>query len=307
MLSFAATSAGAGPTRRRVPGRVHHQSKRQRPRSQSGRTGCDNSDSVRAIEARHFGEPCVQTWCETVCPSTRTIQERAGDSRDFSASGLNPQGAAGFPPLPSSSAVPIPVRFHAAPGTLPLVVLAYFIILLRTRRHSSWRTAHWRVVRPMVCAADFSLFGRPRALLLIVATAASSPRSVFTLVSRSEPSLADSMAQYLIDRIEAIDKQLERARWRHNVTGEQTESRSATFFSSSRGSSSNLAQGQRVVFGRQEFHLTSSDVPSDVPRSNHRSGRPLPLETSVRGVFAVGMCAQDRSSEWARASAKGPP
>jgi len=55
------------------------------------------------------------------------------------------------------------------------------------------------------------------------------------------PSLAESMSRYLIDRIEATDnievlthteivglcgnpeKQLERVRWRNNVTGEQTE------------------------------------------------------------------------------------
>src|ERR1700738_4399071 len=55
------------------------------------------------------------------------------------------------------------------------------------------------------------------------------------------PSLAESMSQYLIDRIEATpnievltrtevvalygspEKQLERVRWRNNVTGEQTE------------------------------------------------------------------------------------
>ena len=38
----------------------------------------------------------------------------------------------------------------------------------------------------------------------------------------------------------------------------------------------------------KNFVLTGSDVPSDVRPSNNRSGRPLPLETSVRGVFAIG-------------------
>jgi thioredoxin reductase (NADPH) len=115
------------------------------------------------------------------------------------------------------------------------------------------------------------------------------------------------MAQYLIDRIEAIDKQLERARWRHNVTGEQTEKPIRHVFLFIARIQQQPGSRTAGGFGRQEFHLTSSDVPSDVPRSNRRSGRPLPLETSVRGVFAVGICAQDRSSEWARASAKGPP
>jgi thioredoxin reductase (NADPH) len=34
--------------------------------------------------------------------------------------------------------------------------------------------------------------------------------------------------------------------------------------------------------------LTGSDVPSDVRRSDNGSSRPLPLETSVRRVFAIG-------------------
>jgi thioredoxin reductase (NADPH) len=33
--------------------------------------------------------------------------------------------------------------------------------------------------------------------------------------------------------------------------------------------------------------LTGLDVPSDARRSNNRSSRPLPLETSVRRVFAI--------------------
>jgi thioredoxin reductase (NADPH) len=70
------------------------------------------------------------------------------------------------------------------------------------------------------------------------------------------PSLAESMSQYLIDRIEATDnievltqteivalqgtpeKQLERVRWRNHVT----------FIGA------DLAVGQRCHFGRQEFH-----------------------------------------------------
>ncbi len=34
--------------------------------------------------------------------------------------------------------------------------------------------------------------------------------------------------------------------------------------------------------------LTGSDVPSGARPSNNGSGRPLPLETSMRGVFASG-------------------
>jgi hypothetical protein len=75
------------------------------------------------------------------------MRERAGDSRDFIASGFNPQGAAGFPPLPSSSAVPIPVRFHAAPGTLPLVVWRVFHHF--SLNASSLRLAHSALASPV--------------------------------------------------------------------------------------------------------------------------------------------------------------
>ncbi len=86
------------------------------------------------------------------------------------------------------------------------------------------------------------------------------------------PSLAESMSQYLIDRIEATDnievltqteivalhgtpeKQLERVRWRNNVTGELTEKPIRQLFLDWGGSGNNLAEGQRCHFGRQEFH-----------------------------------------------------
>jgi thioredoxin reductase (NADPH) len=38
----------------------------------------------------------------------------------------------------------------------------------------------------------------------------------------------------------------------------------------------------------KSYILTGADVPSDARRSNNGSGRPLPLETNVRGVFASG-------------------
>jgi NADPH-dependent glutamate synthase beta subunit-like oxidoreductase len=49
-----------------------------------------------------------------------------------------------------------------------------------------------------------------------------------------------------------------------------------------------LAHGQRGRFGRQEFHFNRLGVLSGVRPSSNRSGRPLPLETSIRGVFAIG-------------------
>jgi thioredoxin reductase (NADPH) len=121
------------------------------------------------------------------------------------------------------------------------------------------------------------------------------------------PSLAASMSQYLIDRIKAIDnievltqtkivalygsreKQLERARWRNNVTGEETEKpiRHVFCFIGAEPATGWLRDSGIALDGKN-FVLTGSDVPSDGRLSNNGSGRPLPLETSVRGVFASG-------------------
>lgn len=114
------------------------------------------------------------------------------------------------------------------------------------------------------------------------------------------PGLAESMSQYLIDRIKAIDnievltqteivglygsreKQLERVRWRNNVTGEETEKpiRHVFCFIGAEPATGWLRDSGIALDGKN-FVLTGSDVPSG-------AGRPLPLETSVRGVFASG-------------------
>src|SRR6202043_280928 len=121
------------------------------------------------------------------------------------------------------------------------------------------------------------------------------------------PSLAESMSQYLIDRIEAAnnievltqteivalygspEKQLERVRWRNGVTGEQTEKpiRHVFCFIGADPATTWL-KDSGVVLGAKNLILTGSDVSPDVHRSNDGSGHPLPLETSVRGVFAIG-------------------
>jgi thioredoxin reductase (NADPH) len=121
------------------------------------------------------------------------------------------------------------------------------------------------------------------------------------------PSLAESMSQYLIDRIRAIDnievlthteivalygsreKQLERVRWRNNVTGEQTEKpiRHVFLFIGADPATTWLRDSE-VALDTKNYILTGTDVPSDARRSNNGSGRPLALETSVRGVFASG-------------------
>src|ERR1700732_1376264 len=119
--------------------------------------------------------------------------------------------------------------------------------------------------------------------------------------------LAESMSQYLIDRIKAIgnievltqteivalhgsrEKQLERVRWRNNVTGEETEKpiRHVFCFIGAEPATGWLGDSGIALDGKN-FVLTGSDVPSGARPSNNGSGRPLPLETSMRGVFASG-------------------
>jgi thioredoxin reductase (NADPH) len=121
------------------------------------------------------------------------------------------------------------------------------------------------------------------------------------------PSLAESMSQYLIDRICAIDnievltqteiialygsreKQLERVRWRNNVTGEETEKpiRHIFLFIGAEPATAWL-RDSGVALDTKNFILTGSDVAPDARRSNNGSGRPLSLETTVRNVFACG-------------------
>jgi thioredoxin reductase (NADPH) len=121
------------------------------------------------------------------------------------------------------------------------------------------------------------------------------------------PSLAESMSQYLIDRIKATEnievltqteivalygspeKQLEHLRWRNNATGEETEKpiRHVFVFIGADPATTWLTESG-IVLDDKKFVLTGSDVPSDGRPSNDRSGRPLPLETSARGVFAIG-------------------
>jgi thioredoxin reductase (NADPH) len=119
------------------------------------------------------------------------------------------------------------------------------------------------------------------------------------------PSLAERMSQYLIDRIGATDnvqvltrteiialygsreKQLERVRWRNCVTGEETEKpiRHVFLFIGADPATTWL-KDSGVSLDAKNFILTGSDVPSNVRRSGN--SRPLPLETNVCRVFAVG-------------------
>jgi thioredoxin reductase (NADPH) len=121
------------------------------------------------------------------------------------------------------------------------------------------------------------------------------------------PSLAESMSQYLIERIQAIDKievltqteivalygsrekQLERVRWRNRITGQETERpiRNVFLFIGADPETAWL-KDSGVILDAKNFILTGSDVSSGVGRTNNRPGRSLALETSVQGVFAIG-------------------
>jgi thioredoxin reductase (NADPH) len=121
------------------------------------------------------------------------------------------------------------------------------------------------------------------------------------------PSLAENMSQYLIDRIKAIDnievltnteivalygtrdKQLERVRWRNNATGEETEKPTRHVFCFiGADPETTWLRDSGVALDGKNYILTGSDVLSQARRSTSGSGRPLPLETSVPGVFAAG-------------------
>jgi thioredoxin reductase (NADPH) len=122
------------------------------------------------------------------------------------------------------------------------------------------------------------------------------------------PTLTESMSRYLIDRIRATEnievltnteivglygsaeKQLERVRWRNNVTGEETEKpiRHVFLFIGADPATAWL-RDSGVALDAKDFIVTGSDVPaSDTQLREERAGRPLPLETSARGVFAIG-------------------
>src|ERR1700687_5794100 len=121
------------------------------------------------------------------------------------------------------------------------------------------------------------------------------------------PSLAENMSQYLNDRIKAIDnievltqteivglygsreKQLERVRWRNNVTGEETEKPIRhVFLFIGADPATNWLKDSGMALDSKNYILTGTDIPPHVRRSNNGSGRPLPLETSACGVFASG-------------------
>ena len=120
------------------------------------------------------------------------------------------------------------------------------------------------------------------------------------------PSLTESMSRYLIDRIDAAEnievltnteiialggsreKQLEFVRWRNNGTREETQKPIRHVFCFiGADPATGWLKDSGIALDAKNFVLTGPDA-SDVRRPNNGAGRPLPLETCVRSVFAIG-------------------
>jgi thioredoxin reductase (NADPH) len=121
------------------------------------------------------------------------------------------------------------------------------------------------------------------------------------------PSLAESMSRYLIDRLDAIDNievlteteivavsgsregQLERVRWRHNPTGQETEKPLRhVFVMIGADPATGWLGDSGVALDEKQFVRTGADNGAATLRSDGQRGRPLPHESNVPGVFAVG-------------------
>jgi thioredoxin reductase (NADPH) len=120
------------------------------------------------------------------------------------------------------------------------------------------------------------------------------------------PSLAESMSQYLIDRINAAPNievlkntevvalsgsphgQLERIRWRHGPSGNETEKpvRHLFLFIGAEPATQWL-QGC-ISLDAKGFVQTGTGVPAQHVRSDDSAAQPLSLQSSAAGVFAVG-------------------
>jgi thioredoxin reductase (NADPH) len=120
------------------------------------------------------------------------------------------------------------------------------------------------------------------------------------------PSLAATMSRYLIDRIKATanielltrteivalsgtpEARLERVRWRHHVTGDETEKpiRNVFLFVGADPATTWL-KNCGVALDRLGFVRTGADLTAD-ELSSDGSAEPMALESNVRGLFAVG-------------------
>jgi thioredoxin reductase (NADPH) len=120
------------------------------------------------------------------------------------------------------------------------------------------------------------------------------------------PSLAKNMSQYLVDRINAIPNievltnteivalsgsphgQLERVRWRHRPSGNETEKPIRHLFCFiGADPATDWLQGC-IALDAKGFVPTGASVPTQDIRSDDSAGRRLSLQSSVPGVFAIG-------------------
>ncbi|MBV8397158.1 MAG: FAD-dependent oxidoreductase [Acetobacteraceae bacterium] len=120
-------------------------------------------------------------------------------------------------------------------------------------------------------------------------------------------SLAEHMSQYLVDRIAAAanigvltrtelvalsgsrEGQLEHVRWRHTATGEETEKRIRHLFVfTGADPATGWLEGCGLERDDKGFILTGASGASGNAGTSGQFGRPLSLETSVPGVFAIG-------------------
>jgi thioredoxin reductase (NADPH) len=120
-------------------------------------------------------------------------------------------------------------------------------------------------------------------------------------------TLAESMSQYLVDQIAAANNievlteteiialsgtvkgQLERVRWRHNPTRKETEKPIRNLFIMiGADPSTEWLKPCGIALDAAGFIRTGSDARRAQERADDRPVRPLGLESSVPGVFAVG-------------------
>jgi thioredoxin reductase (NADPH) len=120
------------------------------------------------------------------------------------------------------------------------------------------------------------------------------------------PSLAKNMSQYLVDRINAIPNievltnteivalsgsphgQLERVRWRHRPSRNETEKPIRHLFCFiGADPATDWLQGC-IALDAKGFVQTGASVPTQEIRSDDSAGWRLSLQSSVPGVFAVG-------------------
>jgi thioredoxin reductase (NADPH) len=120
------------------------------------------------------------------------------------------------------------------------------------------------------------------------------------------PSLSESMSQYLIDRIAAAPNievltntevvalsgspqgQLERIRWRHRKSGEETERPIRHLFLFIGADPTTDWLHGCVALDAKGFVQTGGDVPTPDGRASNSTGGLCSLQSSVPGVFAAG-------------------